>query len=286
MQIDTKPWLFDAARVDRGRIWLRPQKSELLHSPREASGKTFLNLTLQLHGTPENGMLNELALRLQYLPHVDQVRFENLYAPKRQIDKFFRVVRQAQKLRPLIRRALARRRINKIKEMLTAEDLQTYEPSYLKMLLEQRPNLVYDWSSAMLDDNCSRPNKADQHRPKRKSVTWPSKQASSTKHFPDRSFELKYSLSFPWSWNSCERLLPQRVSWSGPPYREDSRSTGAFSLSQPLHRVSVLDSGDSNGDKNVMYGWAKLLFSEMGLFLISAIVLGFVVSCKGLKDLQ
>lgn len=181
-EIHTKPWLFDSARLDRGRIWLRPQKSELLHSPREAPGKTFLNLTLQLHGTPENVILNELALRLQYLPHIDKVRFENLYAPKRQIENFFRVVRQAQKLRPLIRKALARRKLNKIKEMLTKEDARTYEPSYLKLLLEQHPNPVYDWSSAKLDDSCSGPNKG-KHRPLRKSPTWPRKQAPNTKTF-------------------------------------------------------------------------------------------------------
>ncbi|KAF7508637.1 hypothetical protein GJ744_009029 [Endocarpon pusillum] len=278
--IATKPWLFDSARLDRGRIWLRPQKSELLHNPRQAPGKTFLNLTLQLHGTPENVVLNELALSLQYLPHIDQVRFENLYAPKRQIDKFFRVVRQAQKLRPLIRRALARRRVNKIKETLTKEDVRTYEPSYLKLLLEQRPNPVYDWSSAVLDDSCSGPNKGDQHRSKRKSVTWPSTQAPSTKQFPDLSLDLKYSLSFPCSWKSCERLLPRRVNCSGPPFREDSRSTAAVSFSQPLRRVSALDSGDSNDDTNVMCGWGRLLSSEMGLLLVSAIVLGFIVLSK------
>ena len=198
-EMHTKPWLFDSARLDRGRIWLRPQKSELLHNPREAPGKFFLNLTLQLHGTPENVNLNELALSLQYLPHIDQVRFENLYAPKRQIDKFFRVIRQAQKLRPLMRRAIARRKVNKIKEMLTKEDARTYEPSYLKLLLKQHPNPVHDWSSAVLKESCSGPNKGDQHHSKRKSATWPSKQAPSTKHFANRAFDLKYSLSFPWS---------------------------------------------------------------------------------------
>lgn len=190
-EIRTKPWLFDSARLDRGRIWLQPQKSELLHNPREAPGKTFLNLTFQLHGAPENVILNELALRLQYLPHIDQVRFENLYAPKRQIDNFFRVARQALKLRPLITRALARRKVQKRKEMLTEEDALTHEPSYLKLLLEQHPNPVCDWGSAVLDDSYSGPNKGDQHRPKRKSATWPSKQAPNTEHFANRSFDLK-----------------------------------------------------------------------------------------------
>lgn len=285
-EIHTKPWLFDSARLDRGRIWLRPQKSELLHSPGEAPGKTFLNLTLQLHGTPENVILNELALGLQYLPHVDQVRFENLYAPKQQIDNFFRAVWQVRKLRPLITRALAKRKLNKIKKMLTEEDGRTYEPSYLKLLLEQHPNPVYDWSSAMLDDSGSGPNKGYQHHSKRKSATWPSKQAPNTRNFGNQSSDLKYSRSFPWSWKFREQLLPRLINCSGPLFQGDSRSIEAFSLFQPLHRVSALDPGDSSVATNVVRGWGKLLFSEMGLFILMfAIIFGLVVSCKDIKDL-
>lgn len=286
-ELHIKPWLFDSARVDLGRIWLRPQKSELMHSPREASGKTFVNLTLQLDGPPENVILNELALRLQNLPHITQVRFENLYAPKRQIDNFFRVVTQVQKLRPVMRKALARRKVKKLKEMLTEEDARMYEPNYLRLLQEQHPNPIYDWSSAVLDDSCSGPNKGIQHHPKRKSATWPNKQAWSTNLFATRSPDPKDSLNFPSSWEVGERILPRRVHCSGPRFRGDSRSIEASSPSQPLHRVSALDSGDSNGATKVMLGSGKLLFTQMEFFLLlSAIIVGFVVSsCKDIKDL-
>ena len=151
--INKKPWLFDSARRDHGKIWLRPQKSTHIYAPPENPGSTHLNLTLRLQDEPDiHLILNQIALKLQYLPHVDQVRFENLYAPKQKVDNLCGFLIQAQKLRPLIRKLHARRRMKKIRQMLTEEDRRTFGRSFAKLLLEQGDNNpAFEWASFVSD---------------------------------------------------------------------------------------------------------------------------------------
>lgn len=75
-----KPLLFDQARHSLGRIWLRPQVLSD-QAPKATDEERYLKLTFRLIGSPDLAVINELALHLQYLPHVDQVRFEDLYTP-------------------------------------------------------------------------------------------------------------------------------------------------------------------------------------------------------------
>ena len=174
--IYARPWLFDSARQDHGKIWLRPQRPTTFQSPQEELGETCVNLTLRLQNTPDAlTILNQVALKLQYLPHVDQVRFENLYAPKRKVEKLRGFIKQVHKLRPLVRKLHARRRMKRIREMLTKEDSKTFGRSFAKLLLElgdTRP--AYDWSSAMFNDSDSNGTIRNPFsHPRSKSPTWP-----------------------------------------------------------------------------------------------------------------
>ena len=176
IKIDKKPWLFDSARKDHGKIWLRPQKSTHLHGVPEKLGDTRLNLTLRLQDTPDTHLiLNQIALKLQYLPHVDQVKFENLYAPRQQVDNLRGFLIQAQKLRPLIRRLHARRRMKKIRQMLTEEDRRTFGRSFAKLLLEQGDtNSAFNWASHIPDQiNGNGAVEKPLLQLRHKSPTWP-----------------------------------------------------------------------------------------------------------------
>ena len=101
------PLLFDQAQNDLGRIWLRPQVQQ---APPESQGDhRYLKLELKLVGDPEISMMNEIAFYLQRLSHVEQVKFERLSLPREPLTDFMRMVVQAQKIRPLIRRIVERR---------------------------------------------------------------------------------------------------------------------------------------------------------------------------------
>lgn len=152
-----RPLLFDQARHSYGKIWLRPQ--QVAYAPQKANEEdpsTHLKLTLRLNSEPDNVLMNELAMALQYLPHVDQVRFDSLYAPKRQIESFMKLIMQTQKLRPLIRKLHAKRRLKKVMAINQDEPVKS-PPSMVKMLLEQeqKNQSLCDWSSAIKEDGPS-----------------------------------------------------------------------------------------------------------------------------------
>lgn len=138
----SKPLLFDQGQNDLGRIWLRPQ---VQHAPPESQGdRGYLKLELKLVGDPEISMMNEIAFRLQRLPHVEQVKFEGLSSPRGPLTDFMRMAVQAQKIRPLIRRIVRRRILRK------AHSHETTIPSSLSMLsLSQNDQPTYDWSGTM-----------------------------------------------------------------------------------------------------------------------------------------
>ena len=173
--IARRPWLFDSARQDHGKIWLRPQRPISVQSPQEKLGETCLSLTLRLENTTDTPtILNQIALKLQYLPHVDQVRFENLYAPNREIQKLRGFLNQASKLRPLIRKLHARRRMKRIKEMLTEEDSKTFRRNFAKLLLELGDtHPAYDWSSITDHTDHNGAISKSSFRFRSKSPTWP-----------------------------------------------------------------------------------------------------------------
>ena len=171
---EVKPLLFDQAHHNYGKIWLRPQTP--IAKPHTNEEGKFLKLTLRLNTEPEAATMNELALQLQYLPHVKEVRFEGLYAPRQQIENFMQHVMRAQKLRPLIRRIHARRQLRKTLEMTRRNDGVSPPTSLLTLHLEPKHNSIYDWSSAVFSgDN---PSGSEESRDRRKkSETWPPSQA-------------------------------------------------------------------------------------------------------------
>ena len=141
-----KPLLFDQAQNDLGRIWLRPQ---VQHAPPESQGDCrYLKLELKLVGDPEISMMNEIAFYLQRLPHVEQVNFRGLSSPREALTDFMRMVVQARKIRPLIRRIVRRRLLRK------AASHETTIPSSLSMLsLWQNYQPAYDWGKTMPYDD-------------------------------------------------------------------------------------------------------------------------------------
>ena len=192
-----RPHLFDQARQDLGKIWLRPQdKPDAPINPSQKEKSVHLRLSLQLNAKPDNALMNELAIALQYLPHVDKVEFKDLYAPKRQIENFFQSIVQAQKLRPLIRRLVARRRFKRLTEMNVAPMVKKPQ-SIQRMLLEQKHHSLYDWSNAEKHDaSVSRANGHHRH----KSSTWPVANPGhtvTTKSFHNRLFCIDLAVDIP-----------------------------------------------------------------------------------------
>ncbi|KAL8682822.1 MAG: hypothetical protein Q9186_001151 [Xanthomendoza sp. 1 TL-2023] len=197
-----KPWHFDQARRDYGRIWLRPQSTQATDNPTSVKGATYLNLTLELNENPDSIVMNQLALHLQYLPHVQQVRFEKLYAPKKQIEDFMLRVLQAVKLRPLIRKIYARRRLRKLMALPQSERINERPSSFVSLFLDQKKSSACDWSSALDGHNPTptSPLTSPSTSLRKKSSTWPPVEASTTKKgttFSNRFFSLDYQIALP-----------------------------------------------------------------------------------------
>ena len=181
--LHVKPSLFDQSPRSLGRIWLRPQISTLPKN--NDQGSTYLDITLRLTDTPEGVVMNELASHLQYLPYVREIRVKDLYAPKDKISDFMLFVLQAQKLKPLLRKLLAKRRRKNFLELHrrakeehgTAHHKISSHLVDLHLINAERP--LYDWSSARRypkrgweDDSLE----IDQTK-RRKSTTWPPESA-------------------------------------------------------------------------------------------------------------
>ena len=168
---NTKPLLFDQSRHSYGKIWLRPQV-ETPKPKMDAEGR-YLTLKLRLNEEPKGAVMNELASHLQYLPHVDEVRFENLYAPRDQVANFMLFVVQSQRLRPLIRRLHARRQLQKALEIKRNNNGVAPPASSMKLHLEHKHHSVYDWSSATYSKRRhGADSPEDVPHKRRKSSTW------------------------------------------------------------------------------------------------------------------
>ena len=146
-----KPLLFDQASHDLGRIWLRPQ---VQYAPPESQeNRSYLRLGLKLDGDPELPMMTEILSYLQRLPHVEQIELGDLSSPRDRLTDLMRVAVQARKIRPLIRRIVARRRLRRIADLRKADPHDTIPSSLLKLSLEQNYQPTYHWSKYMHYDD-------------------------------------------------------------------------------------------------------------------------------------
>ena len=150
---NTKPLHFDQSGNGLGKIQLCPQVLQSHKAEHENEGSAYLKLCFQLNQEPNLAVMNELARHFQYLPCVYAIRFDDLYAPKRQITAFMQVVMQAQKLRPFLRKIHTRRQLRKIAELRVSSDRTEIPSSLLKLNLDQNYSIAYDWSSATRDDD-------------------------------------------------------------------------------------------------------------------------------------
>ena len=149
---NTKPLHFDLACGGLGKILLCPQVPDIPKLGNQ--GSAYIQLKVRLNKQPDLSVMNELALSLRYLPHVDQIAFEDLYAPRQQVSDFMRTIILAQRIRPLIRKMQARRRLRDLANQRT-EDRSTETPSsLLRLHLEQHHSPVYDWGlTTRVDDH-------------------------------------------------------------------------------------------------------------------------------------
>ena len=230
----TKPLLFDQSRHNFGKIWLMPQV--LNDRPPKTSSEdeegTFLKLTFRLNKNPDLAVMNELALNLQYLPNVDQIKFEDLYAPKQQITSFMKAVVQAQKIRPLIRKLQAKRKLQTITELKAGGNEAKAPDSLLKLHLEQNHHSVYDWSRAEQPVRSDSPKNSEQSRNRRKKTsTWPPAQRKSGPSYDD-TLSAEYEVDGPG--RVVTRFVPRRVHTMGAQAHE--QANGKLHVS--LHSLS------------------------------------------------
>ncbi len=274
-----KPWHFDQARRDFGRIWLRPMSAAVTDKPIPEDQSAYLNLTLKLNKKPDSVTINEVALHLQYLPHVDRVRYEKLYAPKRQIEDFMHYVRLAAKLRPLIRKLHAKRRR---KKFMAQHDHVSQRPwSFIEMYLDQKQVSPYDWSSALDGDN-PRPTSPlrspSSGNRRKKSFTWPPVEPQTSRKgtsLSNRFFSLDYRLDLPRTFSIPELFQPRRVQTMGSfPAGLTDRS---LIFGSPRFRDAKLASTNelSTGENhNTWFGWQGEALWDILMWLVICYTLG------------
>ena len=145
---DVKPYyLFIDLSSDHHRsICICPPVPNYKPPKAKTNGELVLNLSLRLTGQQiETGMMNDIASHLQFIPHVEEIRFQNLSAPSKEIANFMQLIIRAQKLRPLLRKLHARRQIREIQKSSQLDD--DYPQSLLNLHKELSQNSIYDWSS-------------------------------------------------------------------------------------------------------------------------------------------
>lgn len=274
-----KPWHFDQARRDFGRIWLRPMSAAVTDKPIPEDQSAYLNLTLKLNKEPNSVTINEVALHLQYLPHVDRVRFEKLYAPKRQIEDFMHYVRLAAKLRPLVRKLHAKRRLKKL--MAQHEHVSQRPLSFIAMYLDQKQVSPYDWSSALDGDN-PRPTSPLQSpssgNRRKKSCTWPPVEPQTSRKgtsLSNRFFSLDYRLNLPRTSSIPGIFQPRRVQTMGsfPAGHTDRSSIFGFPRFRDakLAPTNELSTGENH---NTWFGWQGEALWDTLMWLVICYTLG------------
>ena len=219
MEANPKPLLFDQARHSYGRIWLRPQVV-MDKPPKAKEDGRYLKLTFRLNDKPNLVVMNELALRLQFLPYVDQIRFEDLYAPREQITDFIRMILQVKRIRPLIRRMLAKRQLRKIKEMRAEEKGVETPTSLLKLSLDQKYHPAFDWHGAFEHSDHKMKDYEHSRYQRKKSGTWPPIESTvlTPPSLPNVQLPGGHEIDGPVPGISASSLLPRHVDPKvGPP---------------------------------------------------------------------
>ncbi|KAL8849660.1 MAG: hypothetical protein Q9221_005350 [Calogaya cf. arnoldii] len=255
-----KPWHFDQARRDFGRIWLRPMSDNMAERPTRENESAYLNLTLKLNKEPDSIVMNQLALQLQYLPHVDLVRFEKLYAPRRQIEDFMHFVRLAAKLRPLIRKVHAKQRLKKL--MTQNKEVSQRPLSFIALYLDQKQTSACDWSSALDGHNPSptspltSPSSGNRRK---KSFTWPPIEPQTSKKsttLSNRFFSLDYQFNLPRTSSIPGIFQPRRVRTMGsvPAGLTDPSSIFGFSRWRDS-KLALTNDESISEDNDSWFGW-------------------------------
>ena len=145
-----KPFLFDQSDFDFGKIWLRPLKAPPEPETPGERHHVTIDLTLRLTEMPDPAKINELARALQYLPHVDEIKFEKLHAPAEEIQEFFYCMRQAMHIKKfikIIRHRLQQKAETKAKELEQSNLAQGRRPS-LRVNVATHHDQTPDWSNA------------------------------------------------------------------------------------------------------------------------------------------
>lgn len=168
----TKPLLFDQSPHNLGSIWLMPQTLRDQPPSSEREG-TYLTLALRLNEDPNPAVMTELAKHLQNLPHVEQIRFEDLSAPKEQISNFILALVQAQKIKPLVRKMQARRKRQGLAELKIGDKKIEASKSLLKLHFESHHHSIYNWD-CVEHVHGDQPENYEDSRDRRKKIgTWP-----------------------------------------------------------------------------------------------------------------
>lgn len=258
-----KPFLFDQSRYSRDKIWLRPQeKPRMSKDCNQGPGNTFLKLTLRLNEEPGNVMMNQLAMALQYLPNVDEVRFNELYAPRNQIEDFMLRIYQANKLRPLVRKLHAKRQLKRLKASSSGQDAIKNSSKYVTLLLDQKTHLTCDWSSAMTDQQSV---SSFFHRDRAKSLTWPrGMRRSDTKSWSNRFFSTDYKSSISDHESVISRVFPRRAKTTDG----SNLANGTFPSFAPSHGSTHLSQRNR---------WIKHLHHEETWHLLMWLVMIYIL---------
>ena len=168
----TKPLRFDQSPHNLGSIWLMPQTLSAQPSKSEDAGR-YLTLAFRLNEDPTPAVMTELAKNLQNLPHVEQIRFEDLSAPKEQISNFIMAVVQAKKIKPLVRKMQARRKRQGLAELKIGDKKIEASKSLIKLQFESQHHSIYNWDCEEFVHGHQPQNYENPRDRRKKTGTWP-----------------------------------------------------------------------------------------------------------------
>ena len=195
-----KPHHFEQSRHNYGKIVLRPRA--VIDDTRSAEDATAcLTLTLQLNKEPLPFVINELASSLSFLPHVDQIMLDDLYAPKQQLSNFVQAASIVTRLLPLIRR-LREKRLKRGQTAMKGMEGDIPRTSRLEqMLLRQNHKLSFDCEGSRI-----------QARQSGRSQTWPSAKIINAPEM--KGLDLSRKLGEFWPENLPDNDFPRRRAYT------------------------------------------------------------------------
>lgn len=110
-----------------------------------AQGDACVHLELRMRAKPKLKTMNDLARELQFLPHVKEVTFRKMHAPRLEIEGFMTGVTQAMKIRPLIKRLRKRLEEKRVAEGRDRIGVKTPPPA------PSYSPLLYNWNESFKD---------------------------------------------------------------------------------------------------------------------------------------